>query len=129
MAKFGFFSEQLALAMSWRGMSAKTLGKQVGCSYEHVRKMNTSEALPSPILLHKLCELLHWNEKRVWRFVCVDQARKKFGCNFWVCLGKNPKYEEFYILWLFLTKEQQQMAAEFLRFYVSRKQAAERNAA
>jgi len=127
MTKLGFFSEQLAQGMALQRMSSKTLAKQAGCSYEHVRKMTMSEVLPSPALLRKLCEIFHWNEKRVFRFVRQDQARKKFRKNFWVWLGLNPKYEDFYILWAFLTKEERQLTLDFLRFYLARRQKGERD--
>ena len=129
MTRLDFFSEQLAQSMALQRASSKTLADQAGCSYEHVRKMTTSEVLPSPRLLRKMCEIFHWNEKRVSRFVRQDQARKKFGKNFWVWLGLNPKYEDFYILWAFLTKKEQQLTLDFLRFYVARKQEQDNNRA
>jgi hypothetical protein len=38
-----------------------------------------------------------------------------------VARGINPKYEEVYILWHFLTAEQQEMSYEFLKFLVARR--------
>ena len=128
MRRLSFFSEQLAQGMSLQRMSAKTLAKQAGCSYEHVRKMAISEVLPSATLLRKVCEIFHWNEKRVSRFVRWDRARKKFGKNFWVWLGLNPECEDFYILWEFLTKQEQQLTLDVLRFYVARKQTEHQEA-
>jgi transcriptional regulator with XRE-family HTH domain len=122
MLKLGFFSELLIDSMARQGITAKVLAERAGCSYEHVRKLTRSEVLPSPILLRNLRDIFGWGGKRVTRFVRWDQGRKKFGDSFWVLSGRNPKYEEFYIIWAFLTREEKQLTEDYLRFLIARKQ-------
>lgn len=122
MERIGFFSELMLDGMARQGMSATALARLAGCSYEHVRKLSRSEVLPSPRLLAKMREIFHWKANRAARFVRFDQGRKKFGKYFWLRLGLNPEYEDFYILWEFLNEEQRTLALDLLRFYVARKQ-------
>lgn len=117
----GFFSEMLLDGMARQGISAKRVATLAGCSYEHIRKLSRREVLPSPLLLARMCEIFHWNAKRALEFVRLDQARKKFGKHFWVCLGLDPEYEEVYVLWVFLKQDERQMALDLARFYVARR--------
>jgi hypothetical protein len=125
MERLGFFSEMLIINMARQGITAKVLSDHVDYSYEHVRKLTRNEVLPSPVLLHKLCEVFRWKERQVAKFVRSDHARKKFGKYYWERLGLNAEYEEFYILWVFLSEEEKRFVYDLLRFYVERKEMRE----
>lgn len=125
MEKLGFFSEHLAHSMARKGMTGNALATRLGCCYEHVRKMTKGDVLPSPVLLQRLCGVFRWSQTRMRRFVMIDRARKAFGDNFWIVLGKNPRLEPVYILWEFLTEEEKDYFMDCLRQLVARKQAAQ----
>ena len=125
MEKIGFFSEQLAHGMARQGVAPKALADTLGCSYEHVRKMQLGKVFPSLTILRRLCELFGWSERRLLRFVLRDRMRKQFGNCFWIVLGKNPQFETLYILWEFLTDNEKEYFTACLRMLVARKQAAQ----
>jgi hypothetical protein len=120
--QLGFFSEHLVQSMTRQGISAKALAIELECSYEFVRRMIKTECLPSPLLLKRMCALFRWNRKETRKLILIDKARKKFGRNYWIWLGKNPDHERFYILWHFLSPAEQQYFSEWLRYLVARKQ-------
>ena len=121
-ARLGFFSEQLVQSMACQAVTAKALSIELGCSYEFVRRMIRAECLPSPSLLKRMCTVFRWNARETRNLVVIDRARRKFGRDFWVSLGKNPDYEPLYILWHFLSREEQEYFSEWLRHLVARKQ-------
>jgi hypothetical protein len=122
MEKIGFFSEQLAHGMARQGVTAKALADTLGCSYEHVRKMQLGKDFPSLTILRQLCEVFGWSERKLRRFVLIDRMRKQFGNCFWIVLGRNPQFETLYILWVFLTSEEKDYFIGCLRLLVAHKQ-------
>ncbi len=121
MEKFGFFSEQLADGMSRQRFTAKGLAKRLGCSYEHVRRLSRSEALPSLQLLRQLCHVFQWNEEELSRLLDGDRGWKRFGDSYWLVLGKNPKCAPLYIMWSYLSDDERDYFLECLRYFVARK--------
>jgi len=122
MENLGFFSEQLADSMARHNLTAKALAPRVKCSYENIRRMLDGQSLPSLRLLRRLCKTFGWTEKKLRRFVMMDQARRKFGDTLWIMQGRNPRWEPLYILWEFLTPEERDFFADYLRFLLDRKQ-------
>lgn len=125
MEKIGFFSEQLTHGMARQGVTAKALAETLGCSYEHVRKMQLGKDFPSLTIVRRLCEVFGWSERRLLRFVLMDRMRKQFRNCFWIVLGKNPQHEALYILWEFLTDNEKDYFTACLRMLIARKQAAQ----
>jgi hypothetical protein len=120
METLGFFSEKLMDGMAKSGLSQKMTAVRLGCSYEYVRKMIRNESLPSPSLLNKLCSIFHWDTKKIEKLVLLDKCRRQYGPTFWTVLGKNPRYEPFYILWPYLTPGEKQMVIHLLRGWRAR---------
>lgn len=128
MKKLGFFSEQLADSMAQQKLTAKTLAQRLKCSYEYIRRLLGGQSLPSLRLLRRLCATFGWSEKKLRGFVMIDRARRNFDGSFWTVLGRNPKCESVYILWEFLTPEERDFFADYLRFLVDRKQRKQQEA-
>jgi len=122
MEDFGFFSEQLAISMATKRITAKALAPKVGCSYEHVRRMQLGKGLPSLPLLRRLCGVFGWSERKLHKFVILDRARREFGKNFWEVQGMDSRGDGVYILWVFLTNEEREYWIEWLRFVAARHQ-------
>lgn len=108
--------------MARHNLTAKALAPRVKCSYENIRRMLDGQSLPSLRLLRRLCKTFGWTEKKLRRFVMMDQARRKFGDTLWIMQGRNPRWEPLYILWEFLTPEERDFFADYLRFLLDRKQ-------
>lgn len=121
MKKLGFFSEALAEGMVRQGLTEKRLALRVGCSYEHIRKMLKSEALPSLPLLQRLCSVLALPERKLRRFALIDRMRKEFGDAFWSVLGIDPKCADVYILWEFLSEQERDYFTSCLRLLATRR--------
>jgi hypothetical protein len=83
--------------------------------------MIRGESLPSPSLLNKLCSLFHWNTTKIEKLVRLDKCRREYGPTFWTLIGKNPRHEPLYMLWPYLTPDEQKMVIQLMRARMSQK--------
>jgi len=79
LQKKGQFAVALDDALEDRGRGMPWLAKQVGSTYEHIRKLSHSLAFPSQRLLKEICRALELNEEATWNLVVADKIEQKYG--------------------------------------------------
>ena len=79
LEKIGQFAAVVARALEDRGRGMPWLAKQVGSTYEHIRKLSHSLAFPSQRLLKEICRALNLNEEATWNLVVADKIERKYG--------------------------------------------------
>ena len=79
LQKKGQFAAVLADALEDQGRDMPWLAKQVGSTYEHIRKLSHSLAFPSQRLLKEICRALDLKEEATWNLVVADRIEQKYG--------------------------------------------------
>lgn len=75
----GHFSQMLSTAMSQKGLSTKQLSEQLEISYEHARRLQNNEALPSRHLAKEVARYFSLDFDAVWQAAQRDKIQRKFG--------------------------------------------------
>jgi transcriptional regulator with XRE-family HTH domain len=75
----GHFATMLSTAMSQRGLTTRELSNQLGISYEHARRLQSNEALPSKLLAEKIAGTVGLDADAAWQAAQRDKVQRKFG--------------------------------------------------
>lgn len=75
----GNFGNALAAAVNKKGVSLRELAQPLDVTYEHLRKLIRSEALPSDYLLKDLCKHLGLNLADMEEAVTRDKMAKQYS--------------------------------------------------
>ena len=104
--RLGFFNARFEQRVNEKGVSIRELAREVGVTYEHIRKLISGYCLPSESLLEKLCGTLGLNKKEMSARVAKDRVIFRFGDAAWTACHLDPKLAAFYILVPLLSEEQ-----------------------
>jgi transcriptional regulator with XRE-family HTH domain len=81
-AQHGHFATQVSSALKRHGVSIVELGKKLGISYEHARKITGGIALPSRLLVEKTAQVLGIPAEQLEHAVERDRLSKNYSAKF-----------------------------------------------
>jgi transcriptional regulator with XRE-family HTH domain len=73
------FATLLSRHMAQQSLSIRELSKRLGISYEHARRLQTGEALPSPLLVEKMDSAIRLPHEEGQLAAQKDRMLKKYG--------------------------------------------------
>jgi transcriptional regulator with XRE-family HTH domain len=102
----GRFGNYLATLMERNGMDARALAADSHRSYEHIRKLVKSEALPSPEIVEKFDKVLKgFDVKQATALYSQDKAQRTFKKDFNQLAGVPEDADELLKAWPYLSPE------------------------
>lgn len=99
MEASGFFGTRLHHEITRQQLSTATAAAKLGVSTEHVRKLVTGAARPSPRLLKRCCTEFRLNQAATRRLVEFDKMIRRCGPVTWTLSGRNPEMAPLYYVW------------------------------
>ena len=113
--RLGFFNARFEQRVNEKGVSIRELAREVGVTYEHIRKLISGYCLPSDSLLEKLCGPLGLSKIEMRERVVKDRFIFRYGDAAWTVCGLDPRAAPFYILVPLLSEQQWKFARTCMR--------------
>jgi transcriptional regulator with XRE-family HTH domain len=79
MSDKGHFATMLSGHTAKRGMSTRDVEKVLGISYEHARRLQAGESLPSPLLIEKMANTIGLPQAEANLAAQRDRMLRKYG--------------------------------------------------